>query len=1075
MNRPPIDILWSTRAWAEAIAALPPGGPLPCRTVLVPRERVAHALRRELILIGHADVLAGTRFLTPVAAAAEVLQAASTRFTPGEEGLRVPRLLALFRDGLALGHFSLELLRSRPGWDEAFARTIGDLEAAGLRPEELEAIAAATDPAPARLRDVAALWRAIDASADASWTSARILAEAARALEANPGAWPFFGPTLATVTAHVTGAEARLVRAIPSATLAVLAGRPLRPGSLDRMRALFGDDATDRLEAAPARPPHTSERDLLAAYLFESPAVLADPSRPRSTGPDGTVDIEEHAGVEDEIEAAADWVTRQVLAGTPLESIALLVPALDPLAGLLAQRLQRLPWADGALPVHVGGGLPLAGTAPGARALAVVRALRAHLAGEALAAVLPALRTEGDGERRLSSGRAMDLVWSLGTAGGSAARPEGALAWAERAASREASLAAQLERARESAEDPENAALLRSARDFERLLTDLRAVRPALDALVAVARLSVGQASLATIWPALREFLAAWLLQPGAGARVHALLDERLGTLTGDPACGSLTGDEALRGVEDTLLAMRLPTGRFGEPALYIGTVHGAIGLPFDAVRVIGLAEGHLPPATREDPVIPDPLRAQLGPAVPTAADRVLESLHALDAVVRDVRRRVALSAPRLDVERSEREPAAVILEAAAALGRPHALTGTSGPVIPDLTAVRRDAFAPARRAAAISRRVAPLGDAAWQEAIALRTVGVPRRWCEDGPRNLSRIQALLVRGVPGAMDGLLGELGDRVPVPGLTRDWPISASGLEQLLRCPHQFLLERILGLGEPAAAPTLRKIGQPAYGSLFHRVAEEFFRLHGEQFLAHAETLEAWHGRIDPVVERAFAELLEAYPLVGEAVQNVERERLRADVHRLLDHEWDRARGRFVGAELSFGQPEPVELAVGARSLFLRGRIDRLEEADGFAVVRDLKTGRAHPRVGKASAPDHVRDVQIAVYGLVARQLARQWGIPARVAGAYVYVNRGVDERAWDRDFDATLEPEARAWLELAGTLLQARAFPRTSRSDDCTFCAFAPVCGSEVYERAATILATGDGPLVRLAALKGAKTD
>jgi RecB family exonuclease len=821
--------------------------------------------------------------------------------------------------------------------------------------------------------------------------------------------------------------------------------------------------------------PHPSERDLLAAYLFESPAVLADPSRPRSAGPDGTVDLEEHAGVEEEIEAAADWVARQVLAGTPLENIAVLVPALDPLAGLLAQRLQRLPWRDGAMPVHVGGGLPLAGTAAGARALAVVRALLAHLAGDALAAVLPALRTEGDGERRLSSGRAMDLVWSLGTAGGSAARPQGALAWAERAASREASLAAQLERARASAEDPENAALLRSARELERLLTDLRAARPALEALVAVARLSVGQAPLATLWPALREFLAAWLLQPGAGARVHALLDERLVTLTGDAACGSLPGDEALRVVEDTLLAMRLPTGRFGEPAVYVGTVHGAVGLPFDAVRVVGLAEGHLPPATREDPVIPDALRAQLGPAVPTAADRVLESLHALDAVVRDTRRRVALSAPRLDVERSEREPAAVILEAAAALGRPHAVTGAPGPVIPDLRAVRRDAFAPARRAAAASRRQAPLGNAAWQEAVALRAVGVPRRWCEDGPRTLARIQALLARGAAGVMDGLLGGLGDRVPVPGLTRDWPTSASGLEQLLRCPHHFFLERVLGLREPAAAPTLRKIAQPTYGSLFHRVAEEFFRLHGERFLGRADTLEAWCARVDPIVERAFAELLEAYPLVGEVVQAVERERLRHDVHQLLDREWERPGGRFVGAELWFGQPEPVELAAGARSLFLRGRIDRLEEAGGLAVVRDLKTGRAHPRLGKERAPDHVLDVQIAVYGLVARQLARQWGIPAHVAAAYVYVNRGVDERAWDRDFQATLEPEARAWLELAGALLQARAFPRTSRSDDCAFCAFAPVCGSEVYARAATILATGDGPLVRLAALKGAEAE
>jgi len=1075
MNPAPIDILWSTRAWAEAIAALPAGGPLPCRTVLVPRERVAHALRRELLLIGQGDVLAGTRFLTPVVAAAEVLQAAGTRFTPGEEGLRVSRLLAAFRDGLALGHFSLELLRSRPGWDEAFARTIGDLEAAGLRPEELEAIAAATDTAPARLRDVAAIWRAIDASADASWTSARILGEAARALEANPGAWTLFGPTLATAIAHVTGAEARLLRAIPSATLAVLAGRPLRPGFLDRMRALFGDDAADRLEAAPAWRPHTSERDLLAAYLFESPAVLAEPSRPRSGGPDGTVDLEEHAGVEDEIEAAADWVARQVLAGTPLENVAILVPALDPLAGLLAQRLQRLPWPGGAVPVHVAGGLPLAGTAAGARALAVVRALRAHLAGDALAAVLPALRTEGEAGRHLSSGRAMDLVWSLGTAGGSAARPEGALAWAERAASREASLAGQLARALKSAEDPDNAALLRSARDLERLLADLRAARPALDALVAVARLSVGGAPLATLWPALREFLADWLLQPGAGARVHAILDERLAALTGDVACGSLTGDEALRVVEDTLLAARLPTGRFGEPAVYVGTVHGAVGLPFDAVRVLGLAEGHLPPATREDPVIPDSLRAQLGPAVASAADRVLQSLHALDAVVRDARRHIGLSFPRLDVERSEREPGAVVLEAAAALGRPHAVTGAPGAVIPDLPAVRRDAFGPARRAAAAYRRQAPLGDAAWQEAIALFAVGVPRRWLDQEAIGLPRIQTMLAGTAPSAMDGLLGDLGHRVSVPGLTPDWPISASALEQLLRCPHQFFLERILRLDEPAAAPTLRKIDQPTYGSLFHRVAEEFFRLHGERFLGRADTPETWRARVDPIVEQSFAEFLEAYPLVGETVQNVERERLRADVYQLLDYEWARGGARFVAAEVSFGQPEPVELALGGRALFLRGRIDRLEVADDHAVVRDLKTGRAHPRVGKEAAPDHVRDVQIAVYGLVARQLARQWGVPGRVAAAYVYVNRGVDERDWIRDFQTTLEPEARGWLDVATGLLQARAFPRTSRSKDCDFCAFAPVCGPEVYERAARILTTGDGPLAGLAALKGAEAE
>ena len=42
-------------------------GPLPCRTVLVPRERVAHVLRRELIRMGRTEALSGSK---PIHAAA---------------------------------------------------------------------------------------------------------------------------------------------------------------------------------------------------------------------------------------------------------------------------------------------------------------------------------------------------------------------------------------------------------------------------------------------------------------------------------------------------------------------------------------------------------------------------------------------------------------------------------------------------------------------------------------------------------------------------------------------------------------------------------------------------------------------------------------------------------------------------------------------------------------------------------------------------------------------------------------------------------------------------------------------
>ncbi|MGH8695314.1 MAG: PD-(D/E)XK nuclease family protein [Burkholderiales bacterium] len=1032
-------------------------------------------------------------FLPTPAAAVAILDAAGVPFKPGEEALRPARLLVLFRSDLRLRHLSLDLLRTRPGWDEAFAHTIADLEHAGLRPEDLDGHAGRMSPEEgARLRDVAVIWQAVDRSADRSWTGARIYLEAARLLERRPELWPFPGATLATVSGHTGGAEARFVRAIPDVTLALLAGRPLRPHFVGRMRALLGDAAAEALVAANAPRRSASERDILASYLFEPPAVLADPTRPRSAGPDGTVDLEEHAGVEAEVEAASDWVARQIVDGVPLEDIAVLVPALEPLAGLVAERLARLPWlapddtgtngtsTNGHLPVHVAGGLPLTNTAAGARALAVVRALRTYLAGDALAEVLPALRTTSPDGRHLAHGAAMDLVWSLGTAGGNPARPQGALEWAIRATDREPELEAQFAQAREAAGDPEQAGLARRARDLERLLRDLRAIRPALLALVDVARLAIGGASLAVLWPALRDFLAQWLLQPGEGARVHALLDERLADVVADGACGGLTGDDALRALEEVARSMRLPVGRFGEPAVYVGSLDGAGGLRFRAVRVIGLAEGHLPAVPRENPVIPDVVRARLGvPAdggtvtPPTAADRALEALHALDRVVRDAEFRVALSAPHLDVERSLREPSSVILEAAAALGRPNAATGERGPVIPDAVALRRDAFLPARRAAREFRRLTPIGESAWQDGVATRGLGLPAPWRSSPALDLERVTRLRGPSDAGPLDGILGAGVAAIAVPGLDPEWPISPSALQTLLQCPYLFLLGNVLGFEEPASAPSQREIGQPAYGGLVHRVAEEFYRVHGERFCARDDTLDAWRARADETIERVFDEFLRAYPLVGNAVRDQQRERLRHDVHELLEYDWSGgAPRRFVAVERAFGRPAPVALPGGRRVLHVRGQIDRLDVEAGAALVRDLKTGRPHPRTGKEREPNPVLDVQIAVYGLVARQLATAWHIPARIAAAYAYVGRGADERSWRKDFDQVLEPAAREWLDIAADLLTERSFPRTPDAADCTYCRFRPVCGDDVYERAARVLGSATGALARFRALKGA---
>src|SRR5262249_41917127 len=191
-------------------------------------------------------------------------------------------------------------------------------------------------------------------------------------LEDNPARWPFPGPVFVAAAPDTSVVSARFVRSIPRVTIGLLAARPARAHHVARIAALFGDSAAAALTSTAAPRDGANERAILASYLFEPPALLADPTRPRSTGPDGTVDIEEHAGVDEELEATADWVARQVLDGTPLEEIAVLVPTLDPLAGLLVERLSRLPWPDGPLPVHVAGGVPFLNTAAGSRTLAVI-------------------------------------------------------------------------------------------------------------------------------------------------------------------------------------------------------------------------------------------------------------------------------------------------------------------------------------------------------------------------------------------------------------------------------------------------------------------------------------------------------------------------------------------------------------------------------------------------------------------------------------------------------------------------------------------------------------------------------
>src|SRR5439155_16971572 len=115
------------------------------------------------------------------------------------------------------------------------------------------------------------------------------------------------GAVLVVLPPRPTAALLRLVAALRPRAVTLLEGRPERQSSRclrDVVARALGTPAEDA-HAENNDPP--TELDLVRRFLFAPPEELARPDRPRSAGADGTVALEQHPGVEQEIDAAVGW------------------------------------------------------------------------------------------------------------------------------------------------------------------------------------------------------------------------------------------------------------------------------------------------------------------------------------------------------------------------------------------------------------------------------------------------------------------------------------------------------------------------------------------------------------------------------------------------------------------------------------------------------------------------------------------------------------------------------------------------------------------------------------------------
>lgn len=1060
------------------LAAVPPQ-PLRRAVILVMAERHAHAIRSALgVARRQAYLLAGVRFARPHHFARELLALTGRVRTHGWEDVRRLRLLSLFDSGTLaerLRYFTAEQLRSGQGYVDAFARTIADLEGSGLDPALAGAAAdrliAIDRRAADRLHDVGMAWEAADSNRETLRTAPQLLAEAAREVAAHPEVADLVGPIFALLTTSPSTVLLRFLRALPGCRTVLQEARPWRTGT-QRWRQMIaataggtaGADAGHRVGAA------HRELSLVQRFLFALPEDLTDPGRPRSTGPDGSVDLERHPSVEDEIEAAAIWVAEQIMAGTPLEQIAVIVPEADAYAPWLADRLARLAHdaVPVPVPVYIADGQPLLACVPGRRLYGVLNAVLRGLEAETTIRLLPVLRRGdsdgGDGPLRLSPSRAAAIVYGAGILGGTPGDPAGIGDWVPR-------LTAQLHRMRDllaRATGPPGTAATMPARDraaAERWLRDVEPILPAIGELQQFAEQVVAGASLQQVWDGVRTFCERRLRLPPQATNIIGRLAQRLQPILQDPVAQRLTGSAAVRYLMHALSSERHSTTRFGEPCVFVGTAAQASGLAFTATRVLGLAEGVVPHTPHDDPIIPDVLRGEIETAcrhalaqpdvvVPRLADRVLDELHDVFRVVAGTRERLALSAPRQWLDHSEREVSGILLEAATALARPTDPTGGSD--VPTAARLRAVYLDPGRETRAQAATQWPLTPRAVLTAAVRqpRAPVVPADWMGDGPvavDGMRRRTSVAETDALGSLDGMVGEVWAGASAIGVVRERPISATALTLLLRCPHRFLLQRVLYLSEPPTAPSTDEIDPATYGALFHTAAERLFHEVGPSLCRRLGQMEQFEERARALADDAFDALRETYPMRSADAIARERGRLLRQIEQLVRYEWRLPPREFLGCELPFGAAPPLRLHSAAGDLYVRGKIDRIDRlaTEGLAV-RDLKTG---PLRDFGEEPINAgRDLQIGVY-VLALEASGYGGAPVGVA-AYVHPAAfHTRERSFAGSNMEVLRRHARDWIGIARHLLSEGLFPRTPNADDCRHCPFVPACGNDAAQRAA----------------------
>jgi len=549
-----------------------------------------------------------------------------------------------------------------------------------------------------------------------------------------------------------------------------------------------------------------------------------------------------------------------------------------------------------------------------------------------------------------------------------------------------------------------------------------------------------------TTWPEV-ELLAADILD-GALDRLAGL--DQVET---DPTIATFR-----RSLELELESGLGRSGQFGE-GVFVGRVGQALGIDLERVFVLGLAEGTLPGRHRDDSLLPDHERSQVGGALQLASSRVGEQHRSYLAALANSQGPRTIYFPRGDLRKStERMPSRWLLDSVESLHGSRvwsdefaSLASTDPPWLTEVSS-----FIGGLRSTAF-----PATDQEYE----LRSLLDHHEAGQDvASHHLTSIDpafgagvALLEARASRRFTRFDGNLSDAITDAGVRLD-VVSPTRLESWAKCPHKYFMQDVLRVDTIEQPESLLQISPMDRGNLVHTALDQFLtELLSSDNVQLPEPGQPWPQKLRDLLLETAEQLCDSYAdrgLVGKQLfWKQDRRSLIDDLVELLERDTVRkVRGKIVASELGFGfagstSPPVAHALTDGRVISFRGSADRVEQTStGQLIVIDYKTGSASAFRGlDKEEGDPVASgtkLQLPIYALASRSShgsvetpvhAAYWFISSK--GEFRWIGYDVDDRVMAR-FDEVLTTIING--------ISAGVFPARPANDhfsyyvDCEYC-------------------------------------